>query len=39
MFFLLYLSMFYLSSVCQGPGWLNDLGHWITQQLIQAYQQ
>jgi len=22
-----------------GPGWLNELGSWITQQLIQAYHQ
>ena len=23
----------------QGPGWLNELGSWITKQLIQAYHQ
>jgi hypothetical protein len=23
----------------QGPGWLNELGSWITQQLIQVYRQ
>jgi len=23
----------------EGPGWLNELGSWITLQLIQAYQQ
>jgi len=22
-----------------GPGWLNELSSWVTQQLIQAYQQ
>jgi hypothetical protein len=22
-----------------GPGWLNELGSWVTQQLIQAYHQ
>jgi hypothetical protein len=24
---------------CEGPGWLNELGSWITQQIIQAYHQ
>jgi hypothetical protein len=24
---------------CRGPGWLNELGSWITLQLIQAYHQ
>ena len=23
----------------EGPGWLNELGSWITEQLIQAYHQ
>jgi hypothetical protein len=23
----------------RGPGWLNELGSWITQQLVQAYHQ
>ena len=25
--------------ISEGPGWLNDLGSWITQQLIQTYHQ
>ena len=25
--------------ILRGGGWLNELGSWITQQLIQAYQQ
>ena len=27
------------SSIFEGPGWLNELGSWITLQLIQAYHQ
>jgi len=26
-------------SILKGPGWLNELGSWITKQLIQAYHQ
>jgi hypothetical protein len=31
------MLFFYIVSV--GPGWLNELGSWITLQLIQAYHQ
>jgi len=29
----------YNSNVSIGPGWLNELGSWITKQLTQAYHQ
>ena len=28
-----------ISLLFRGPGWLNELDSWITQQLIQAYHQ
>ena len=28
-----------IAYVSQGPGWLQELGSWITSQLIQAYHQ
>jgi hypothetical protein len=34
--FFLFAVIFFLSL---GPGWLNELGSWITYQLIQAYHQ
>jgi len=39
------ITFFVKSNVCciffigEGPGWLNELGSWITEQLIQAYHQ
>ena len=43
--FLVFFFFKYIDLMCEmiisfeGPGWLNELGIWITQQLIQAYNQ
>jgi hypothetical protein len=33
------LSFHFFPFYFEGPGWLNELGSWITYQLIQAYHQ
>jgi hypothetical protein len=34
-----YFIIHYISFFFQEPGWLNELGNWITKQLIQVYHQ